>query len=85
MRRLAFSVWGTISYDRGMTEDDIASLRKERDALIEEVLARPAPTAYFQTSERIDRHLERSNWRERRIEELDDLIAAHEADASDEV
>lgn len=60
------------------TEPTVDQLREERDGLIEEVLARPAPTAYFQTSERIVGILERGGWRERRIAELDGLIAAHE-------
>jgi len=63
-----------------MMENDVSRLREERDGLIAEVLARPAPTAYFQTSASIAEHIERSEWRERRIAELDALIAAHEDD-----
>ncbi len=63
---------------RRMTDDRLPRLREEPDALVAEVAGWPAPTAYFQSSGRIASLLERVQWRERRIEELDDLIAAHE-------
>jgi hypothetical protein len=62
------------------TESDVTLWREERDRLVAEVLAQPAPTAYFQSSERIASHIERSEGRERRIAELDGLIAAYEDD-----